>query len=78
MSYNLKKTTCLNKSFQFQYKIRAGAHALFFVQKSDDWGKMFSYNPWIPKLFPKFSEFDMLRENSMKYYNCIKVCIEPD
>lgn len=49
--------------------------ALFFGRKSDDWGRMFSYNEWIPKLFPKISEFDVLRESAMEYYDRIKVFI---
>lgn len=52
---------------------RAASFALFFARKGDDWGRMFSYNDWIPKLFPKISEFDILREHSLRYYNCIKV-----
>lgn len=44
-----------------------------FARKSDDWGRMFSYNEWIPKLFPNFSEFNLLRDTAMKYYDCIKV-----
>lgn len=56
--------------------ISAASLALFFGRKSDDWGRMFSYNEWIPKLFPKFSEFDILRDGAMKYYDRIKVFIE--
>lgn len=36
---------------------------------------MFSYNEWIPKLFPKMSDYDILREGAMKYHDCIKVFI---
>lgn len=52
---------------------RAGEHALLFVRKSDDWGRMFSYSEWIPKLFPNYSEFNLLRDSAMKYHDCIKV-----
>lgn len=34
---------------------------------------MFSFSELIPKLFPKFSDFDLLRDVSMKYYDAIKV-----
>ncbi|XP_031625482.1 probable cytochrome P450 304a1 [Contarinia nasturtii] len=47
-----------------------------FGKKGDDWGRMFSYNEWIPKLFPKFSEYNLLRETQMKYYNCMKEIID--
>lgn len=57
---------------------RAGKHGFLFSRKSDDWGRMFSYNEWIPKLFPKFSEYDLLRESAMKYHKCIKVNIIND
>lgn len=61
-----------NKS-EISIKTRAAEHGFGFVKKSDDWGRMLSYHPMIPKLFPKFSEYDLLRDSSMKYYDCIKV-----
>lgn len=59
----------------FSPKIRAASHALFFGRNSDDWGRMFSYNDWISKIFPKISDFDILRDGAMKFYDCIKVFI---
>lgn len=44
-----------------------------FAKKGDDWGRMFSFNEWIPKLFPNLSEYNLLRDTAMKFYNLIKV-----
>lgn len=36
---------------------------------------MFSYVDWIPKMFPKFSDYDLLRDLAMKFYDSIEVFI---
>ncbi|XP_055317679.1 probable cytochrome P450 304a1, partial [Sitodiplosis mosellana] len=72
---NFFAKTILNERFpreKMHLLHEAGKHGLLFARKSDDWGRMFSYNPWIPKLFPKFSEYDLLRDTSMKLYKSIK------
>lgn len=48
-------------------------HAILFVKKGDDWGRMFSYVEMIAKVFPKFSDFDILRQSSQDLYYTIKV-----
>lgn len=62
--------------FIFKYSIyRASVHAYEFVSKGDGWGRMFGYVEWIPKVFPKFSEFELLRNTAMKFYDWVKVTI---
>lgn len=49
--------------------------AFSFAAKGDSWGRMFGYNEWIHKLFPVFSEYDLLRDISMDAYKKVKVII---
>lgn len=44
-----------------------------FLMIGDAWGRMFGYNDWIPKLFPNFSEFQLLRDIAMETYGQVKV-----
>lgn len=41
------------------------------------WGRLFSILPWLPKYCPEWSEYNILRESAMKYYDCIKVRQKP-
>lgn len=55
------------------FTTRASEHAFLFAKKASVWGRLLSILWWVPKVFPKWSDYDLLREASMKYYNCIKV-----
>lgn len=61
--------------FQFVllFTARASEHAFVFAKNASLWGRLLSILWWVPKVFPKWSDYDLLREASMKYYNCIKV-----
>lgn len=52
---------------------RAGEHVLHFGKHASLWGRLFSILWWVPKVFPKSSDYDLLRESAMNYYHCIKV-----
>lgn len=44
-----------------------------FLMVGDAWGRMFTYNEWIAKLFPNFSEYQLLRDFAMQTYAQVKV-----
>lgn len=52
---------------------RASEHAYVFMRKSDDWGRMFSYVEMIAKIFPKISDYDLLRRSAQDMYASVKV-----
>lgn len=54
---------------------RCAVHTSMISTKSSNWGRLFSHNPWIQRLFPKYSEYDILREASMEFYQRMKVYI---
>lgn len=65
----------LRKNFNYLIVLtnRLGEHVWYFGRTASLWGRMFSMLWWVPKLFPKWSDYDALRESAMKYYDCIKV-----
>lgn len=51
----------------------ASEPAFTFGKKASLWGRLFSILDWVPKVFPNWSEYNMCRETSMVYYDCMKV-----
>lgn len=43
------------------------------MRNADDWGRMFSYNEMIAKIFPKISDYDLLRNAAQDMYANVKV-----
>lgn len=63
----------------FHLICRASEHAFVFLRKGDDWGRMFSYVEMIAKIFPKTSDYDLLRKSALDMYASIKVIeVRPD
>lgn len=52
---------------------RASEQAYVFMRKADDWGRMFSYVELIAKVFPKLSDYDLLRNSAQDMYANVKV-----
>lgn len=47
-----------------------------FVMIGDSWGRMFGYNEWIPTLFPKISDYALLRDIAMEIYEAVGVLVQ--
>lgn len=47
-----------------------------FILIGDSWGRMFGYNEWIPTLFPKLSDYDLLRGIAMEIYGAVQALVD--
>lgn len=52
---------------------RSGECAYDFLLKSDDWGRLFSILPLSATIFPNLSDYNYIRNKSLKLRNMIKV-----
>lgn len=52
---------------------RARRSGYAFLQKSDDWGRLFSYVEWTAKVFPNLTDFNELKSSAHELYDCVKV-----